>query len=340
MLEALLLLPTIIYFMVNYCDSLQCFENIILILLAVITLGLPFVIICVLPIFEKDQRRIPKNLGDRMKYYEELSEHITVIPSTSSFIVRIDIRACSKIASSLKKTQVYSLEFKRAMINTAIALRKEFRASTTYTHSDEITLIFNKREQEQEHIFGGRVFKLISVIPSYASSTFYKLLIQEKPELNHSISFDARILVFPAEKEYEIVNHMIWRSKGDCTRNFVAMYATKFLGKKTIQNMTTTTRIDELKKIEHDLSESGNVDFAMKHGTFVKMYNNSPMCLVFRNLKFSEDMLELLLAKSYNEKYNDLVDITYHESKQDNIEKLLNLPIPEKSKIAIVPKTE
>ena len=45
-------------------------------------------------------------------------------------------------------------------------------------------------------------------------------------------------------------------------------------------------------------------------------------------------MLELLLAKSYDEKYNNLVDITYHESNpESNIERLLNFPIPEKNEV-------
>jgi tRNA(His) 5'-end guanylyltransferase len=172
--------------------------------------------------------------------------------------VRIDGRAFSKITRVLKDTSFkeqglpYSISFKRAMILTAHDLLHEFGASTAYTHSDEITLVFcvNKTANGNivNHMFNGRKTKILTLIAGFASSTFTEHLRKELATESSDIfspyqhvnlslvtpnkcptvpTFDARLIVFPSKKTYEIVNHMMWRSKGDCVRNFVSMYAEK-----------------------------------------------------------------------------------------------------------------
>ena len=78
------------------------------------------------------------------------------------------------------------MEFKRSMIMTAHDLLHQFHASTVYTYSDEITLIFppvcmdaNKNIFLGKHLFNGKVNKLLSVIASYASVSFYKHISRE-----------------------------------------------------------------------------------------------------------------------------------------------------------------
>lgn len=280
-------------------------------------------------------KSIPINLCDRMKYYEELTTQLKVIPPEYPFIVRIDGRFLNKIIKKNKKINCekndslpYSLECKRAMLHTANNLLHEFQPATVYTHSNEITLIFSA--QKNQHIFGGKVLKIISIISSFASVSFERNLLNEcldvskigksvdkqsleeiiKSKNNKSlISFDGKILVFPLDKTYEIANHMIWRSKGDCTRNFIAMYAEKYIGKKEIQCMCISDRIEKLKELKYDLSEeSSDVDYAMKHGVFLKLNNNKTIFYVFRNLKYSTDMMKFLET---NEVPDNICDIKY-----------------------------
>jgi tRNA(His) 5'-end guanylyltransferase len=280
--------------------------------------------------FNHNDALIPVPLGDRMKYYEKQSESLQTIPANLPFIVRLDGRAFSNFTLQFKKNLPYSVEFKRAMLGVATDLLHEFKASTVYTHSDEITLIFSEQDftnnASPSHIFNGRCSKLLSLISSYASVSFDRHMSKECEQSNiqqykHVPTFDARIIVFCEKNKYEIVNHMIWRSKGDCTRNFVSMYAEKYIGKKKIIGVPMIDRIIQLKKMGIDLAENGNIDFAMKHGTFIKSINGSNTYHVFKNLKFSLQMLNFLTSNVYNPELID--DIVYTESTKDQ---LFNFP--------------
>jgi len=278
-------------------------------------------------------QKIPAALGERMKYYEHQSEGITMIDPSEPFIVRIDGRAFSKYTKNLKKLSEgkhdvpYSPEFKRCMLLTASSLLHEFRPSTVYTHSDEITLIFppalDKDGNTTEHPYAGKTRKLLSLIPSFASNVFADNVNRELElvygiqHVHKSVSdqlqsgfkcsevptFDARIITFP--EPYEIVNCIMWRSKGDCTRNFVSMFSDKYLSKKSTHNVSTNERKRMLLLIGYDM-DGKNVDLAMKHGVMMKINsekrgpsdNTFPVFYTFENFTFSDDMLNFLLAKN------------------------------------------
>jgi tRNA(His) 5'-end guanylyltransferase len=285
-----------------------------------------------------NNKNIPFELEKRMKYYEEQSRKLEIVPNDKPFIIRLDGRAFNNFTKKYKqfsksKLNVpYSKEFKNAMLLTASDLLREFKCATAYTHSDEITLIFNNTYLESQYLFDGRVFKLLSLIPSFACGSFMVHFSEELMESgivlgndnfdnnskNNKISrrekimnklmepnkidsiptFDARIIVFPEEMEYEIVNHMIWRSKGDCTRNFISLYAETYLGKRNIIGMSNLERLEKLKELGYDLN-SENIDYSLKHGTFLKYnsLNNEVEFYVFRNLSFTNDMYEFLTEK-------------------------------------------
>ena len=215
------------------------------------------------PLFEKKENKIiypypiedlPISLDERIKYYEEMSQHITTIDPIQPYIVRLDGRSFSRFTKKYKTNEnvPYSIEFKKAMIQTCHDILHEFRPTTIYTHSDEITLIFKNAISDNgiihKHLFGGRTFKIISLISSYASVRFnHNMNITKNSSefvgsvnVNQNPTFDARIIVFP--EEYEILNHMIWRSKGDCTRNFISMFAEKYISKKSIKHLKTNER--------------------------------------------------------------------------------------------------
>lgn len=263
---------------------------------------------------------IPDRLDYRMKYYEKKSMELQKIDPQYPFIVRIDGRAFSKFTKQLEKNDLpYSINFKNAMLKTSTDLLHEFNVATVYTHSDEITLVFPAQKllkdcKYSEHLFGGRVSKILSVVPSYASACFYKHISSSIKESNNIPHFDARLIVFPIKNTYEIVNHMIWRSKVDCTRNFVSMYAQKYIGNKNIENMNTFERIKILKN-EYGIDLDNDVDYGMKHGVFMKKNFdktnniNNTMYYIFRNIKFSNDMLTFTIT---NDVPTNILDIFTH----------------------------
>ncbi len=274
---------------------------------------------------------MPFELGDRMKYYENESLKITNVSKNSPFIVRIDGRSFSKFTKKFKKDAEqkynlpYSPEFKRIMILVATDLLHEFKAATVYTHSDEITLIFAPTftdGEANEYIFKGKVFKILTAISSFASVSFFNRMTQEfkftvKPTDTFDMvrftkherlpTFDARLIVFPKEKEYEITNHMIWRSKADCTRNYVSAFAEKYIGKNELNNLSTKQRIEKL-KTEHeiDLNDQNMIEIEMKHGVFMKRSNNllRTSYFVFQNLQFSNELYTFFLNSA---KLNDYI---------------------------------
>jgi tRNA(His) guanylyltransferase len=239
--------------------------------------------------------------------------------------------------------QPYSVAFQNAMTETAKDLLYEFSPSTVYTHSDEITMIFPalctyeeyKRGVRDDgrnisgHMFDGQLFKLLSIIPSFTSTRFtYHLERELKSNVECStrffgstdpsvaknkregpvFSFDARPIVFPLTETLEIVNHMIWRSKLDCFRNFVAMYAERMIPSKTLNGLKNVERVQKLKELGINM-DSPTVDPLMKNGTYVKkeMYNpNNDDNVTFRrrgivftlpNIRCNAKHLDILLSR-------------------------------------------
>jgi tRNA(His) 5'-end guanylyltransferase len=276
------------------------------------------------------------SLGDRMKEYEQKSKLITNVKPDESFIIRLDGRSFSKKTKQLKNSakeagMIYSVEFANAMRLTSCDLLTEFKPTTAYSHSDEITLIFpavmttenyeNKVPPVSEHEFNGKVFKLLTLIASFTSVRFtYNLKNQlEKSQSScyeyyfgnnwNTLTFDARIMTFPKEKQNgEILNHMVWRSKQDCYRNFVSMFAENHFSQKIMDGMSTKHRVDKLKEEKGvDLTINDNID--MKYGVYVKKmqhkdHDQSQSKIIYFSLpelQYTDDYINLLINKTYDE---------------------------------------
>jgi len=274
---------------------------------------------------------VPSDLGERMKLYENFTEYnVCNIDSKTGFIIRVDGRCFSNLLRQLKKQEIEELktpfisDFVKAMQLTTSDLLKEFNASTGYTHSDEISLYFkplntpnDDEEDMKEHIFGGRVQKLISVISSYASTRLIKHLM----EINYNkfesifdrITFDGRAIVVPTN--YEICNYFIWRSKQDCFRNFVSEICYMHFPKKSLDKLNVDERIIKLRNEKHIDIVDYNV--FLRRGTFVKrelehytenhkdnktnFWRNSYIKFALPNLKCRDDYVELFESKNFEE---------------------------------------
>ncbi len=231
----------------------------------------------------RDNNEMPDDICDRMKFYEIYSErYISEIDPFTSFIIRLDGNGFSKILNNIKADEVFHLhtpyvnDFKLAMDKTTSDLVKKFNAATGFNHSDEISIMFkplNKDRDDElikEHIYRGRIVKLLTLMSSYATIRLQKHLrdlnCTRFEDVTDRITFDARHIIFPNKNE--LTNYFIWRSKIVCYRSFVREIATTRFTKKTIVNLSTTEIANKLKdEYNNDVNE---YNVFLRNGTYVK----------------------------------------------------------------------
>ena len=211
-----------------------------------------------------------------MKIYEH-TEH-KVIPSDRPFIVRLDGSNFKKYTSAFEKPMDSNLA--KIMIMTTNNLINKFGAVTGYTHSDEISLVFGSAEQSN-HMYNGRIHKICSIIAAYCSVVFNKLITnllannqelfgeEQRTYINQAIPFfDSRIVIFPENRDMEIVNYFIWRSVMDCSRNCVMNYARYKLGPELIKNKKNVELVEMMKAIGFNIDN--DIPIIFKQGTYCK----------------------------------------------------------------------
>ena len=288
-------------------------------------------------------------LDIRMKQYEDQSlSPDYIVKNDEYFIIRLDGRSFSRFTSGLKKP--FDKLFIKAMCYTSADLLEEFKCKTSYCHSDEITLIFSRQYPNEKgiyttsHIFNGRIQKLLSLTASYCSVRFnhhLNLLFEMDKSCNDTqysksiISkileskqmFDSRIIIFNELNNYEIVNHQIWRSTKDCYRNAVQAYGYYYIGYKQLMCKDNNHTINMLE--QHNIIWN-NIPTYIKYGVYCKKelinseINDKKFTrskTVFKNFKisFSENMLNLLLAKYWSCADNSIEELISEELNIDDI---------------------
>ena len=221
--------------------------------------------------------RLP--LATRMHTYEEASRGIPRIPPYRPFIIRLDGKNFSAFTKKYFQ-KPFDSQFSDTMIKTGQDLLTYFRPSTVYLCSDEISLVFpalcdketwSKDPKRYTHFHGGRVDKLLSTIASYTGLRFFvnlPLPLTFEPTVSHLTVFDARLLLFPEDDPYEMVNHMIWR-EGDCRRNAISGYARYILGHKACQGLSGAKMIEEMDALCEKAWSEGPV--YIKRGLYLKL---------------------------------------------------------------------
>ena len=281
------------------------------------------------------------SLGDRMKGYESLVHQYHKIPPNKPFAVRLDGHTFSKFTTGFKRP--FDQLFQTTMISTMNDLMTKFLTVTGYTHSDEITLVFKQTCTKEEfdtkttkstHAFDGKVNKLNSLLAGYCSARFNyhitRLVNQHKDEYSselvekvnlHEAHFDCRILLFPDDKEIDVVNLLLWRSVIDCHRNAVSTYARHFFGHKRVIGMNSGQLIGMIEE-EKEFNWEKDVPVFYKHGTYAKkeLYqtevivpktNEKVMATRQRivnkcfKISFSEKVYEMIMAKNWSDGINN-----------------------------------
>jgi len=205
-----------------------------------------------------------QTLGDRCKEYESSTEQ--QISKENYIIIRLDGHSFSKYTKEFIRP--FDPTFSNAMVQTTIALCKEFGCITGYTQSDEITLILAPTrgkllgKEVNNQVYAGRVTKLASLTAGFASATFNSLM---KSYSNKLAWFDSR--VYGVSSKEEVANSIIWRSR-DAIKNSKGMYAHTYCSHKSLLNRNSQEQIDLCKLTTGNCWEEQSE--AHKYGTLVK----------------------------------------------------------------------
>lgn len=159
------------------------------------------------------------SLGDRMKFYEKMSEDqfFKLIP----VMARLDGKSFHTFTKGLKRP--YDESLSELMRETTKYLVKQTNARCGYTQSDEISLVWLAEDWQSEIFFSGKLQKMNSILASMTSVYFNRQLPSAVPSKAEEMPlFDCRVFQVPTE--VEAVNCFIWREQ-DATRNSVQMAA-------------------------------------------------------------------------------------------------------------------
>lgn len=203
-----------------------------------------------------------KTLSDRMLEYEKQWTGIR-FHSGCPIVARLDGRSFHSFTKGLKRP--YDKNFSNLMKNSTRLLVAETGARVGYTQSDEITLIFYPKKANSQIFFGGKPYKLISILASMTTVFFNRALRSYLPnKANEWPMFDCRAWDVPNLEE--AVNTLIWREL-DATRNSKQMAGQEYFSHRRLQNKNTD-EICQMLLDEHGIDWNDYPDF-FKYGTYI-----------------------------------------------------------------------
>lgn len=180
-------------------------------------------------------------LGDRMKDAESVYD--LQIPGDKFIVLRADGRSFSKFTSDFAKP--FDPRMSSAMLAAAIEMNDTMLGFMGYVQSDEITVVLKPKRNKADtgfidHIFNGRIQKLISLAASSATRAFNENIGTYS---NKRPLFDCRIQAFDTIDE--ATNCVFWRIL-DCKRNAVSAVYRYTYGHSKMQNKSVKVMLEEL----------------------------------------------------------------------------------------------
>lgn len=191
-------------------------------------------------------------LGNKIKDMEK--KYSTSNRIDNNFIVvRLDGKNFSSLTKKDMKLEIFDDNFANLMESTMVALVEKFNAKLGYVQSDEITLIFSKSTKETStFMFDGKVFKLCSILASYAGAHFnakFPTIMGIDP--NDYACFDCRVIGVDKVSsdnmsEVSLIDALWWRIL-DAKKNAVQNYAQNFYRHSEIKGISGKELIDKMK---------------------------------------------------------------------------------------------
>lgn len=169
------------------------------------------------------------DLDKKMRVYETSSD-LCVLPGIY-MVARLDGRSFTRLTKERDQFEVpFDERFRDLMVATARSLMTcGFRVAYAYTESDEISLLFDLKEQ----LFGRKLRKYNSTLAGEASSQF-------SLRLGQAASFDCRVCQLPNEQL--VVDYFRWRNE-DAARNALNAWCYWTLRKDGLSEQEATRRM-------------------------------------------------------------------------------------------------
>ena len=203
------------------------------------------------------------SLGDRIKDYEARECERKFMPLLPVY-ARIDGRCFSAFTRGMDRP--WDERMTACMVATARRLVDETHARAAYTQSDEISLLWFSDDPQTAMLFGGKAFKLTSVLASLATSIFISEAAPIWPErfAKKPVSFDCRAFQLPTRDE--AANAFLWREL-DATKNAISMAARAHFSHAKLQDKNGA-------EMQEMLFQEAGVNFndypaRFKRGTFI-----------------------------------------------------------------------
>lgn len=183
--------------------------------------------------------KLNDEFGNRMKLYESITTDLKLIPGLP-VCVRLDGKSFHTFTRYLDKP--YDLHFSKSMIETTKYLVEKTNAIIGYTQSDEISLIYIPKENQEINFFNGEISKLISVISSICTAKFNSEFGTANPDF---AIFDCRVWNVPSI--IEAVNVLAWR-EFDARKNAISSACFTVYSNKECLNKHSKEKIEMLAK--------------------------------------------------------------------------------------------
>lgn len=281
-----------------------------------------------------------KSLAQRVKELESISDQR--LDPAYPFIVRIDGVSFRNYTRGF--TKPFDQRMTRAFIRTSADLLERFSPLTIYYESDEISLIFNAcpmlestGKHPREHMYSGRIQKLVSVIASFTAAKFNRYINEEdwsdmdkehvrQRIASHSAYFDGR--AFSVPNLFAAMASVYWRHRYDTLKNATLTYALNCYPQKAIQGQSPF-QLRALMKTEKNWDLFEEAPKNIIYGTFLKkeLYDlesidqktQQPVTVQRGRVRIgsfdmhkvfptSDDKLQFMMSKYWNDEKNILAN--------------------------------
>lgn len=201
-------------------------------------------------------------IGDRMKIYERFETRRIAMPRLP-ICIRLDGKNFTRFTKGLKIP--WDDHFREIMVRVTRYLLEETCAIIGHTQSDEITLIMYQEDARSQPFFGGKLFKITSILASMATAKFNELIPELLPEKKGKLAlFDCRVWTVP--NKIEAINVLIWREQ-DATRNSIYSLARSLYSHKQLMHKNS----NEMQEMIFQKGINWNdTPHYFKRGTFIQ----------------------------------------------------------------------
>jgi tRNA(His) guanylyltransferase len=280
-----------------------------------------------------------KLLANQIKQLESVSDQR--LDPSCPFVVRIDGISFRNYTRGFSKP--FDQRMTRAFIRTSADLLQRFSPSTIFYESDEISLVFDAcpvlestEKNPREHMYSGRIQKLVSVLASYTAAKFNKYINEEdwsniennqvKERIaSHSAYFDGR--AFSVPNQFTAMAAVYWRHRYDTLKNATLTYALHYYSQNAILGKSPH-ELRDLMRLEQNWDMLNEAPKNIIYGTFLKkeqfdfegLDRKTQQSVVVKRSRIRIGSFNMGNILSTNEEKVQFIMSKYWDSTIDNIE--------------------